>query len=58
LKKTTKETVQQAFSTVSVNDVKQWVSENLGDTLTSKRIATYKEFKHTIQGATKLPATT
>ena len=58
LKKTTKETIQQAFSAVSVNDVKQWVSENLGDTLTSKRIATYKEFKHTTQGATKLPATT
>ena len=57
LRKTTKETISQAFSTVSVNDVKQWVSENLGETLTSKRLATYKEF-HTTQGATKLTATT
>ena len=57
LEKTTKETIQQAFSTVSVNDVKQWVSENLGETLTSKRLATYKEF-HATQGATKLVATT
>jgi hypothetical protein len=58
LKKTTKETIQQAFSTVSVNDVKQWVRENLGDTLTSKRIATYKEFQHATQGAKKLAPTT
>lgn len=58
LKKTTKETIQQAFSNVSVNDVKRWVSENLGHTLTSKRIATYKEFRRTTQGATKVIATT
>jgi hypothetical protein len=58
LKKATRETVQHALSTVSVNDVKQWVRENLGETLTSKRIATYKEFQHATQGATKLTATT
>lgn len=57
LKKTTKETIRQAFSTASVNDVKQWVSENLGETLTSKRLATYREF-HATEGATKLVSTT
>ncbi len=56
LNKATKESAEHALSTVSVNDVKQWVRENLGHTLTAKRSATYKESKHTNQGATKLTA--
>jgi len=47
LKKATKESVQQALTTVSVKDVKQWVRKNLGETLTTKRLATYNEAKHT-----------
>ena len=60
LKKTTKETVQQALSAVSVNDVTQWVKKNLGETLTSKRTVTYQEFRREAQeqGATKLAVTT
>lgn len=58
LKQTTKETIKQAFSTVSVKDVKQWVQDNLGTTLTSKRLATYQEFKKYTRGATKLPVAT
>jgi hypothetical protein len=58
LQKTTPETIKQAFSTVSVNDVKKWVRENLGETLTSKRLATYKESKTDIQNVTECLATT
>lgn len=57
LKKATKETIKQAFSTVSVKDAKQWITDNLGDTLTSKRLATYHEFKKATKGATKVTAT-
>jgi hypothetical protein len=49
LKTATDETIRRAFLTVSIKDVDQWVRKNLGDTLTSKRLATYKEFR----GATK-----
>jgi len=45
LKKATDETIRRAFSTVSVKDVHHWVRENLGSTLTSKRLGTYKEFR-------------
>jgi hypothetical protein len=54
LKPATDESIRRAFSTVSVKDVQQWTRENLGATLTSKRLATYKEFR----SATKLAATT
>ncbi len=54
LKTATDETIQQAFSTVSVKDLRQWTRENLGRTLASKRVATYKEFR----SATKLAVTT
>ncbi len=54
LKEATDQSIRRAFSTVSVNDVRQWSRDNLGATLTSKRIATYKEFR----GATKLAAVT
>ena len=52
LKPATDETIHRAFSTVSVKDVHQWTRENLGDTLASKRLATYKEFRSATQVAT------
>ena len=54
LNQVTDEGVTRAFSTVSVKDVHRWTRENLGTTLTSKRLTTYKEFR----SATKLTATT
>lgn len=54
LKPVTDECIRRAFSTVSVKDLYQWTRENLGATLTSKRLATYKEFR----SATNLVATT
>jgi len=54
LKTATDETIQRAFCNVSIKDVRQWTRQNLGTTLTSKRLATYKEFRR----ATKLAATT
>ena len=42
--KATPENVREAFSRVSVNDVKVWVKTNLGTTLNSKRRAIYNEF--------------
>jgi hypothetical protein len=45
LKSATDESIRRAFSTVSVKDVHQWTRENLGVTLTSKRLATYKEYR-------------
>jgi len=54
LKTATDASIRRAFSTVSVKDVHQWTRENLGMTLTSKRLATYKEFR----SATKLASTT
>jgi hypothetical protein len=54
LKPATDESIKRAFSTVSVKDVRKWIRENLGATLTSKRRATYREF----QSATKLAVTT
>jgi hypothetical protein len=58
LNKTTPETVKQAFSRASVKDVRQWVRDKLGHTLTSKRLVAYKEFKRATQGAKKLLAPT
>ena len=58
LQKPTKETIQRAFSTVSVKDVKYWVKQNQGDTLASKRNAMYREFRHATKGATKMPTIT
>jgi hypothetical protein len=54
LKTATDKTIRRTFSTVSTKDVHNWVRSNLGDTLTSKRLATYKEFR----GATKIAAIT
>lgn len=57
LQKSTPESIRRAFSTTTLNDVKQWVQENLGDTLTTKRRLTYRDFRHAIRRATISPAT-
>lgn len=54
LKKPTSETIKHALNRVSVKDVKQWVRDNLGSTLTSKRLATYQEFKSSSRIATNM----
>lgn len=58
LRKPSREFIRQAMTTVSVKDVKQWVHENLSQTLTSKRLATYKEHKRSDQIAKKVAAMT
>ena len=40
----TSDRVRASLSAVSVKEMKQWVRENLGTTLTSKRATAYKEF--------------
>jgi len=40
----TPEKVRVSLTTVPVKVMKQWVNENLGTTLTSKRVTAYKEF--------------
>jgi hypothetical protein len=55
-RKSTPQSIQQAFAKVKVKDVKQWVKDNLGETLTSKRRTAYHEFKRATQGATNLGA--
>jgi hypothetical protein len=45
LRKPTPELVRKSFARVSTKEVKQWVRENLGTTLNSKRLATYREMK-------------
>ncbi len=40
----TPEKVRQSLSAVPVKAMKKWVNENLGTTLTSKRVTAYKEF--------------
>jgi hypothetical protein len=52
LKPATNESIRRAFSTVSVKDVHQWTRDNLGATLTSKRLATYKDFRSATKRAT------
>jgi len=44
LQKPTPELIREAFTRVSVSDVKHWVRTNLATTLHSKRFATYNEF--------------
>jgi hypothetical protein len=54
LKPATDAGIRQAFAKVSVKDVNRWTREHLGTTLTSKRFATYQEFR----SATISPTTT
>lgn len=58
LKTTTPDAVREALGRVSNRDVKNWVQENLGTTLTSRRQAAYAEYKKTTQRATAPPAGT
>lgn len=58
LKPTTPEAVSRAFRQVSKNDVRQWVSEHLGATLTARRRATYAEYDKANKRATIQPVTT
>ena len=44
LSPSTPETIRRDFTRVSVKKMRSWVSENLGETLASKRQAAYKEF--------------
>ena len=57
LKPQTPKTIRRAFQAVSVRDVKQWVKTNLGTTLTSRRRATYSEFKSNTKSATTMNST-
>lgn len=57
LKPATPETISRAFSRVSMKDVKAWVSDQLGATLTARRQAAYREFA-TTQRATNFAADT
>ena len=57
LRKPTPESIKQAFSTTTLNDVKQWIKENLGDTLVTKRRLTYHDFQQALKRATISPAT-
>ncbi len=43
---TTPDSIRRDFALVSVKDAKAWVSEKLGTTLTAKRQAAYREFRH------------
>lgn len=45
LKPATPESVNTAFARVKTEDVKQWIKENLGETLTTRRRSTYAEYK-------------
>jgi len=56
LKPTTPAAVKKAFAKVSNQDVRQWVAENLGPTLTSRRRATYTEYANATKRATIQPA--
>jgi hypothetical protein len=57
LQKSTPQSIRRAFFTTTLDDVKQWVTENLGDTLTTKRRLTYRDFRQAIRRATISPAT-
>lgn len=58
LKPTMPAAVKKAFAKVSNQDVKQWVAENLGTTLTSRRRATHIEYANVTKRATIQPAPT
>lgn len=52
----TPESIRKAFSTTTLNDVRRWVKENLGATLTTKRRITYNDFRQAVKRATIQPA--
>ena len=57
LRPATPASVKEAFRRVSTKDVKQWVADHFGPTLTSKRRAAYVEHSKAIKCATNLAAT-
>lgn len=57
LRPTTPESVQKAFSRISVKETQAWIKSHIPETLTSKRQAAYREFKSTLPRATKLSTT-
>lgn len=48
LRPSTPETIRRDFELVSVKQMRNWVAENLGATLASKRQISYQEFAHTV----------
>jgi hypothetical protein len=54
---TTAASIRRDFANVSVDDVKKWKAENLGDTLTAKRTNAYRESKPKARTLNKKPAT-
>lgn len=57
LRTSTPDSIKQAFSNTTLEDVKRWVKESLGDTLTTKRRITYHDFQQALKRATVQPAT-
>ena len=55
LKPATPDGVLQAFAKISNKDVKRWISEHLGATLTCRRRATYTEYAKAAESATIQP---
>lgn len=58
LKPTTPAGVIEAFGRVSAKDVKAWVEQHIGSTVTSRRTAAYAEHKAALKSATVQLATT
>ena len=58
LRPATPATIRSALERVKVKDVRQWLQKNLAETLTAKRLTTYREFNATQARAMKVPATT
>lgn len=54
----TPETVRTAFARVKVKDARGWIKQHVTETLNAKRQAAYREFRSTLPGATRRPATT
>lgn len=53
----TPSTIKAKFSWVSTRHVKQWLDENLDQTVTSKRVATYREMKQATKSKRERRAT-
>ena len=58
LRPATPATIRSALERVKVKDVRQWIQKNLAETLTAKRLTTYREFNATQARARKTLATT
>ena len=58
LRPATPTTIRSAFARVKVKDVRHWLQNRLPQTLTAKRLNTYREFQSAQAGATKTTAFT